>query len=108
MRTGSSSTMGVRGWSVVLAVLLVGGFAAPTALIADDDETYSDEYAETEGPLRECLESASKEYNSCLYEAGTRWSRTMCDLIYESDVALCWAEQLGKIRRAIGVDEELN
>ena len=108
MRTGSRSMMGARGWSVVLAVLVVAGLAAPTALIADDDEAYSGEYAETEGPLRECLETASKEYNACLYEAGTRWSRTMCDLIYESEVALCWAEQLGKIRRAIGVEEELN
>ena len=91
------ATRGLWGWSVV-AALLVGGFVAPATVRAEDDAYYSDAYAEEEGPLKECLDNASKEYNSCLYEAGTRWGRLMCDLIYESETALCWAEQIGKAK----------
>jgi hypothetical protein len=109
MRTGMSVEMRRRGWRVVVAVLLVGGLLAPSSLIAEGDETYTPEYSEEEGPLKDCLDRASKEYNACLNEAGTWWGRTMCDVIYESEVALCWAEQLGKIRKAFnGDDEELN
>ena len=108
MRTGLRSMVGQRGWVAVLGLVLLGGLVAPPALSAEDDESYIESYPEEEGPLRECLEAASKEYNTCLYEAGTRWGRTVCDLIYQSEVALCWSEQFGKIRRAIGADEELN
>ena len=109
MRTGAGSVLRRRGWSVVVAVLLVGGLLAPSSLIAEGEEPYPPEYTEEEGPLKECLDNASKEYNVCLTEAGTWWGRTMCDVIYESEVALCWAEQLGKIRKAFnGGDEELN
>ena len=109
MRTGMRSVLRTRGWSVVVAVLLMGGLLAPSSLIAEGDESYPPEYAEEEGPLKECLDKASKDYNDCLVEAGTAWGRLMCDVIYQSDTALCWAEQLGKIRKAFnGGDEELN
>jgi hypothetical protein len=100
--------MRTRGWSLLVAMLLLGGFVAPSALSAEDEESYVAGEAEEDGPLKECLDAASKDYNTCLHEAGTRWSRLMCDVIYESDAALCWAEQLGKIRRALVGDEELN
>ena len=109
MHKGLRGALGTRGWGVVVAVLLVGGLLVPSSLIAEGDDVYPPEYAEEEGPLKECLDKASKEYNQCLNEAGTWWGRTMCDLIYESEVSLCWAEQLGRIRKAFnGGDEELN
>ena len=109
MRTGLRSVLRTRGWSVVVAVLLVGGLLVPSSLIAEGDEPYPPEYAEEEVPLKECLDKASKEYNACLHEAGTPWGRLMCDVIYESEVTLCWAEQVGRIRKAFnGGDEELN
>src|SRR5688500_1407679 len=100
MRTGLRSVLRTRGWSVVVAVLLVGGLHVPSALIAQEDDANPPEYAEEDGPLKDCLDKASKEYNACLHEAGTSWGRWMCDVIYESEVTLCWAEQLGRIRKA--------
>jgi hypothetical protein len=93
---------------VVVAVMLMGGALGVSGLIAQ--EAPPPPSSEEEGPVKECLDAASRDYNDCLMEAGTRWGRFMCDLIYESDAALCWSRQLGEIRKAWEgrADEELN
>lgn len=49
---------------------------------------------------RECVDDALLDYNQCLMEAGTSFSKTICDLAWEFETVRCTAEAIGDIRRA--------
>jgi hypothetical protein len=53
------------------------------------------------GTWRKCVDSATLDYNTCLMEAGSGFSRMICDVSWEIDVAVCTAKAIGEIRGAL-------
>ena len=79
--------------AALTAVLLLLGATAPAVVVAEDVT-----YEEAEGPLKECLDTVTLDYNKCLMEAGTRWERFVCDLIWQAEWTACWSEIVGEIK----------
>jgi hypothetical protein len=53
------------------------------------------------GEWRECMDASLLDYNECLMEAGTWFSRSICDISWQIDVLKCTAEAVGEIRGAL-------
>src|SRR5687767_11496000 len=98
----SKRWLGASLGMLLLATLVMG----PRALSAEDTDDVSYEYTDDEGPLKECYDRAQAEYNTCLQGAGSGWERMVCDLIYQSDIGLCVAEYVGRVKKAASGGEE--
>jgi hypothetical protein len=91
MRTNERSI--VKGWH---RIVLAGVLVLPLLVLVVPRPASADA-----GEWRECIDEAFADYNSCLMESGSRFSRMICDLSWELDAVLCTAERIGEIRGAL-------
>lgn len=69
-------------------------------LLLNAQQVRGQEQEPEEEDFSECIDDSFAEYNSCLMDSGGWFSRLICDLDWEADVAQCGAEQVGQIRGA--------
>jgi hypothetical protein len=55
---------------------------------------------------KECVDDAFADYNDCLMESTSWFNRTLCDLSWELEVAVCTAAKLGDIKNAYNEGSE--
>jgi hypothetical protein len=53
------------------------------------------------GEWRNCVDAAMADYNACLMDAASSFSRMICDFSWELDVVYCTAKAIGAIRGAL-------
>lgn len=91
----------VSGGNTRLKVLLASvGLLAALLLVAPRDLSGAESW-------KECVDGAFADYNSCLMESSSWFNRSLCDLNWELETAVCTAGQLGNIREAFneGTDD---
>jgi hypothetical protein len=94
MTAHTMASAAARSAALLPGVLVAFLVALPAAGQERGDEPTREEY------FADCIDRSLLEYNSCLMKSADDFSRLICDLSWELQVAKCGADAIGSIRRS--------